>query len=108
MIKVREINPPINLTLRRELNQSLFKTEAFHTLSWSYNPENDGLTITNYRVYRREAGEPDQNYLLIGTVSGDTFEYVDGYLDVSKKFVYVVTSVESGGHESGFSSPVGN
>jgi fibronectin type 3 domain-containing protein len=94
--------------LKREINRSLFKKEAFHTISWSFNPKNTGLTIMSYRIYRKEAGEGDESYLLIGTVLGNTFAYVDGYLDVYKKFVYVVTTVDSLGHESQFSSLVGN
>jgi len=41
-------------------------------------------------------------------LSANVYEYVDGYLDVSKKYVYVLTSVEIGGHESSYSEPVGN
>jgi hypothetical protein len=102
------VYPPIDVLLKREINRSLFRKEAFHTISWSFNPRNDGLTITNYRIYRKEAGTGDAGYQLIGTVSGNSFAYVDGNLDVSKKFIYVVTSVESSGLESGLSSPVGN
>jgi len=102
------IHPPINVFLTRELNRSLFRKEAFHTIHWSPNPDNSALTITGYRIYRKEAGEGDEGYRLIGSVTGDAFAYVDGYLDVNKAYVYVVTSVESSGLESGFSSPVGN
>jgi len=102
------VHPPVDILLKRELNRSLFRKEAFHTISWSFNPENEGLTITNYRIYRKEAGAGDESYQPIGTVSGNFFAFVDGYLDASKKFVYAVTSVEASGLESGFSSPVGN
>ena len=107
-IKVQACFPPINVSLKREINRSFFRQEVFHTVSWSPNPENSGLTIINYRIYRKEAGQGDENYQLIGNVSVSTFEYVDGYLDVSKKFVYVVTAVESSGHQSEYSSSVGN
>ena len=100
--------PPINVLLKREINRSLFRQEAFHTISWSYNPDNNSLTIISYRIYRKEANKVNDSYQLIGTVSGDTFVYVDGYLDANKKYIYVVTSVESSGHESKFSSPAGN
>lgn len=107
-IKVQTCCPPINVSLKREINRSLFRQEAFHTLSWTANPENSSLTIINYRIYRKGTGEGDGNYRLIGSVSGNTFNYVDGYLDISGEFVYVVTSVESSGHESGMSSSVRN
>jgi PKD repeat protein len=107
-IKVLICYPPINLSLKRDLNRSLFRKEAFHTLSWSPNPENSDLTINNYRIYRKKAGEGDGSYQRIGTVSGNTFNYVDKYLDISEKFVYVITSVESSGYESERSSSVSN
>jgi hypothetical protein len=102
------VYPPINIFLTREINRSLFRKEAFHTISWSMNPNNSGVTITGYRIYRKEAGEGDERYQLIGAVAGDAFAYVDGYLDVNKAYLYAVTSVESSGLESQFSSPVGN
>jgi PKD repeat protein len=107
-IKVQTCHPPTNVSLKREINRSLFRKEAFHTLSWSSNPENFGLTIINYRIYRKKAGEGDGSYHMIGNVSGNTFIYVDGYLDMSEKFVYVITSVESSGHESKKSSSARN
>ncbi|MCK4826512.1 fibronectin type III domain-containing protein, partial [bacterium] len=82
--------------------------EAFHTIRWSANPENSGLNIVGYRIYRKDAQAGDENYQLLNTVSGSTFSYVDGFLDVEKKYVYVVTAVETSGRESGMSSPVGN
>jgi PKD repeat protein len=102
------VYPPINIFLTREINRSLFRKEAFHTITWSLNPNNSSVTITGYRIYRKEAGEGDERYQLLGAVSGDAFAYVDGYLDVNKAYAYAVTSVESSGLESGFSSPVGN
>jgi hypothetical protein len=102
------VYPPINILLKREINRSLFRKEAFHTISWSFNPGNSSLTIVSYRIYRKEAGNGNESFQLIGTVSGDAFAYVDGYLDVYKKFIYAVTAVESSGHESQFSSLVGN
>jgi hypothetical protein len=102
------VYPPLDVQLRREVNRSLFRKEAFHTVSWSPNPGNSGLTIASYRIYRKDAGAGDESFLLIGTVSGSSFDYVDGYLDASKKFVYAVTAVDSSGRESGFSAFVGN
>ena len=107
-IKVLICCPPINVSLKREINRSLFRKEAFHTLSWSSNPENNDLTIINHRIYRKKAGGGDGSYQMIGTVPGNTFIYVDRYLDISEKFVYVITSVESSGHESEKSSSVRN
>jgi PKD repeat protein len=100
--------PPINVSLNREINRSLFKKEAFHTIRWSLNPENGNLIIISYRIYRKEASNGNASFQLIGSVSGGSFAYVDGYLSVSKKFIYAVTAVESTGRESKFSSLVRN
>ena len=100
--------PPVNLSLSREINRSLFVKEAFHTISWEANPLNQNIEIWYYRVYRKLAGEGDESYQLIETVSSDTFEYVDGYLDVNVSYVYAVTSVCSCLWNSDYSEPVGN
>lgn len=100
--------PPINISLSREINRSLFRKEAFHTISWSPHPMNSKFVIIKYKIYKKYDGESDGSYQLIGSVPGDTFEYVDKYLPVDKKFIYVLTSVESSGHESVYSLPVTN
>ncbi|UCE40768.1 MAG: DUF2341 domain-containing protein [Candidatus Aminicenantes bacterium] len=102
------LNPPIDVSLERKINRNLFRKEAFHTISWQLNPNNKDFSIISYRIYRKNANSSEEDFLLLDTVQSGTFRYSDGYLDVSKKYVYVLTSVESGGHESMKSSPVGN
>jgi len=91
--------PPMNVSLKREVNRSLFRGEAFNTISWSPNPANSSFVIAEYRVYRKD-DEDDEEYQLIDSVSGNTLAYVDDYLDLADDFVYVVTSVDSDGNES--------
>ena len=105
---VKTLYPPLDVTLSREINRSLFRQEAFHTISWSANPENSGLNITAYRIYRREAQAGAGAFQLINSVPSGAFMYVDGFLGLNTKFVYVVTAVEAGGRESQISSQVGN
>jgi chitodextrinase len=107
-VLVKRLYPPLAVSLKREINRSLFKQEAFHTIRWSHNPDNAGLNITGYRIYRKDAQAGDGSYQLLNTVSGSTLSYVDGYLDIDKRYVYVVTAVEASGRESQMSSPVGN
>lgn len=102
------LKPPINVYLQRTINRSLFREEAFHTLRWTANPDNSAYQIKEYRIYRKYLENDDQSYQLIGTVPGNIYEYVDGYLDVSKKFMYAITSLESEGLESLYSVPAGN
>lgn len=98
--------PPLDPLLKREINRSLFRKEAFHTIYWSPNPENQEFVITEYRVYRKYPDQADIDYEMIGSVPGDVFEFVDGYLDFSKRFFYAVTSVEESGFESEKTTPV--
>ncbi len=97
--------PPENVSLTREVNRSLFRGEAWNTISWEQDPYNSQFVIADYRVYRKDA-EDDEEYQLTGNVSGSAFEYVDGYLDLADDFVYVVTSVDSDGNESPKSRPI--
>jgi hypothetical protein len=92
--------PPLNVSLKREINRSLFRTEALHTISWEPNPLNSQFVIAEYRIYRMPIEEP------VGIVSGDTFEYVDRVSDINQTFAYFVTSVDSDGHESPASSTI--
>jgi hypothetical protein len=102
------VHPPIDVKLDRKINRNLFSKEAFHTLSWAYNPENDGLPVISYRVYRKDDSSGQGEFQLIGIVPSDTFTFSDEYLDGSIKYEYVLTSVGPNGLDSLRSSPVGN
>jgi hypothetical protein len=93
---------PVDVSLRKEVNRSVTTREIFHIISWSPNAANDRFDIVEYRIYRADV--ESVRYELLGVVSGDTFEYVDGYLELGATFYYKVTSVDSEGHESPKSS----
>jgi fibronectin type 3 domain-containing protein len=71
------------------------------TLTWNAPALRNGVTLVGYNVYRR-------------TVDGDTFvkiadkvpasPYEDHLVTSGRKYVYVVTSVDSTGRESRFSA----
>lgn len=103
-----EVYPPVNIALKRDINKSLFREEAYHTITWSANPENKYVTIAKYNIYRKLQSEGDDKYKLIASVSANTFQYVDKKLDPKAKFHYALTSVDTDGNESKKSSPVGN
>jgi len=88
--------PPESITLANEVNRSLFRKEIYHKLSWSAHPYNDQFTITEYRIYSEYAG----NYELIGSVSGNTYEYRAGPFSGGEDVKYAITSVDSEGNES--------
>jgi hypothetical protein len=102
------LKPPINVALRRDINRSLFFQEAYHTITWQPNPEDAGIDLAGYRVYRKPAGRSDAEYALLGAVSQDTLRYVDSRLRVSLKLEYAVTAVDGEGVESPFSASVKN
>lgn len=65
-------------------------------MSWSPNPYNNQFTITEYRIYSEYA----RKYELIGSVSGNTYEYRAGPFSGGEEVKYVITSVDSEGNES--------
>lgn len=103
-----EVYPPVNIALKRDINRSLFREEAYHTITWASNPENKYVTVAKYNIYRKLQSEGEDKYKLIASVSANTFQYVDKKLDPKVKFHYALTSVDSEGNESKKSSPVGN
>ncbi|MFC2160960.1 hypothetical protein ACFLRX_04840 [Acidobacteriota bacterium] len=99
---------PNNVVLTREVNRSLFRGEAWNTITWDSNSLNSRFNISGYRVYRKETGESDFKYSLLATVLSSTFKYVDYYLKIEDKFSYFITSVDENGNESPWSIEVGN
>ena len=88
--------PPQNVTHAKEVNRSLFRKEIYHRLSWSTHPYNGRFTITEYRIYSEYAGK----YELVGSVSGNTYEYRAGPFSGGEDVKYAITSVDSEGNES--------
>ncbi len=103
-----EVYPPVSISLKRELNKTLFREEAYHTISWAPNPDNKYVTISSYKIYRKLQNESEDKYKLLATVPATTFQYTDKRLDPKLKFHYALTSVDSEGNESKKSNPVGN
>ncbi len=88
--------PPQNVTHAKEVNRSLFIKETYHKLSWSPHSYNGRFTITEYRIYSEYAGK----YELVGSVSGNTYEYRAGPISEDENVKYAITSVDSEGNES--------
>jgi predicted secreted protein len=97
--------PPSNVVQKKEINRALTRQEAFYTITWTANSENSRFSISGYKVYRKESGQSDQQYILAGQVSGNTFKYTDRYLNVSKSYIYAVMTLEEEGLESELSAP---
>jgi hypothetical protein len=100
--------PPENISLKSDINRGLFRAEALNIINWELNPYNSQFVITEYRIYRKPAGEVNESYEKIGSVPSNTFEYIDYSSNLEEKFVYVLTSVDSDGNESPRSVSVGD
>jgi fibronectin type 3 domain-containing protein len=86
------------------MNRSLFVKEYYDHLSWEPDSWNSRFNIAEYRIYRKETGYPE--YQLLGSVGADVLAYLDGPVDSTKEYGYVLTSVDSEGRESPRSLPV--
>ncbi len=92
------IYPPINLAVESKAASEPHK--KFNTLTWEANPDNKGITITNYRIYRKKKDQPDADYAPIGTVGNTVFSYRDTDLPSNQQFTYNMTSIADGNQES--------
>jgi len=111
--EVFRVYPPINVSLLKEVNRSLFRKEGINIIFWEENPLNSELEIERYHVFRREKGQTEQDYELVGIVpistnpGATTFSYIDGNLPINNTYVYAVTTVTSDHVQSEKSDPVG-
>lgn len=103
---LRKPSPPINLNLSTTLNQSTSPVTKTNVLSWEENEENQGLDIQNYKIYRRNEGQNDDDFQLLATVSSITFVYEDKNLPTDTKYVYGITAVDKWDQESQRSASV--
>jgi hypothetical protein len=95
---INQNQPPTKLSVKRE--------GVYQVVRWERNPLNSELRIQKYSIYRKRAGESDEEYQLIGNVSGNIFAYVDYPPNPDEKYVYALTSTDSEGNESSKSKPI--
>jgi hypothetical protein len=77
-------------------------------LSWTFDPKNKNLEIKSYNIYRKSVTTGEETYSLVGTVDGSKHIFHDRNLPYQYIYSYIVTSVESGGHQSEPSMAVQN
>lgn len=106
IMTVKGLFAPSSITIERQENKSLFSVKAQNVLKWSANSLIFGCSVVKYNVYRKLSSQPDSNYQLIGSVNSGTFTFTDTAVDYKGRYTYVLTAVESEGHESGYSAPV--
>ena len=83
--------PPLNPALQTGLDAS--QTSKINTLAWSRNPENAGLELKEYWIYRKRANLSDGDFAKIASVSSETFQYLDRGLPLNQKFTYGLTTI---------------
>ncbi|MCX6565539.1 MAG: SBBP repeat-containing protein [Candidatus Aminicenantes bacterium] len=91
----RAVNPPSNLTAVRLTNRSVTQTEYIVDLTWESNPDNAGLSIAAYRVYRKEG----DSWIKIADLSSDALSYRVRNVPEAEQ-TFGVTSVTDSGAES--------
>jgi len=107
-IKASKLYPPADIRLIREINRSLARAEAYHTLIWSPNTKNSSFSIERYNIYRRDTSNPADNYRLIGSVGRDSLQFIDIVTPVTKIYAYYITTVLTSGFESSPSALIQN
>lgn len=98
------ILPPIKLSLITKNDN--FPGYKKNIIRWNKNPENDDAKVKNYLIFRKEVQQSENQYKLIAHLPKTTFSYVDGSLSKSKKFSYVLKTLDIDGNESSFSDEV--
>ena len=71
-----------------------------NTLTWTKNPNNDSIALTNYKIYRKDKDAADSTYKLLATLDAKVYLYKDVDLVGVKRYTYKATAVAKGNHES--------
>jgi fibronectin type 3 domain-containing protein len=69
-----------------------------HEVSLAWDPANDDVGVTGYRVYRNGAN--------VGEVDGGTFAFTDTGLNDATPYTYKVTALDAVGHQSAPSNTI--
>jgi hypothetical protein len=93
-----QAQPPLNPAVVSALNAA--EDVRTNTLSWVSNPANAGITIANYKIYRKIASAADTTFASIGQANASAFQYVDTGLVSSARYAYRLTTVLGSGEES--------
>ncbi len=101
-ITVLALYGPLDVRWETVIDESLFQSRHVTEVVWAKNPKNDaiGAQITGYRVYRKGTQDPISSYAPVKLVDANTFSYMDFDVEGKGLYSYVVTTVDSQGHES--------
>jgi len=95
---LKKPKPPLSPALDTRLDAS--GSGKINAVSWQANPENATGLVTNYRLYRKIAGQADSTFAFLASVAPPTLRYEDANLDIPTKYAYRVTAVSAAADES--------
>jgi PKD repeat protein len=101
-ITVQRLAQPINIRWESHVDESLFFTRYVNEIKWDPNPLNSssGVQIVLHRIWRKNVGEPNSAYKVIGEVTANVYSYQDKDVKGKNLHTYTVTVVDSQGNES--------
>ncbi|MCJ7579199.1 MAG: hypothetical protein MUP98_01535 [Candidatus Aminicenantes bacterium] len=67
----RIVYAPLNFSGSQAINRNLYQIEYYNTLSWSPNPNNQGINIVKYRIYLI-----NDTTTVVGEVNADSYQYI--------------------------------
>ncbi len=92
---VRIIYPPSGVTGQKVMNRSLSQVEYINVLKWSVNPNNQGLAISQYRIYVLDGA----SRTLLAELSSNIFEFWHRGVSKDRIYNYVIYAVNDNSQE---------
>ena len=96
--------PPINVQSNLKINKAFLYREYINRITWSESEQNQGLfNLSIYRIYRKNLGEGDQAFQLIGEVNVNQLSFLDRNIGSSaeaENYIYGISSVDENDNES--------
>ena len=93
--------PPLSPAVDTRLDST--ETKKINKITWQANPENAGITLKNYILYRKVG---NGSFSLLTSVSPATLLHEDTNLDVKTKYSYYITALSQADKESDPSATV--
>jgi len=97
-VKYWPIFPPLDFSVSKKINRTLFIIEYYCHLTWNPNPRNNQVDVVGYRIYRVIDNVKSDTPL--AEVEASTLEWDHRQVSKDEEYNYVITSVDSEGNES--------
>ena len=90
--------PPLSPAIDTRLDST--ETKKINKITWQANPENAGITLKNYNLYKKQAGQADSSFTLLASSAPTTLQYEDANLNIKTNYSYRVTALSQHDIES--------